>query len=81
MHTFLQKLRALADFIISVCLMHLALTVAFPTMLVNFILIIVGVFVLLQALGCVDKINGYGCQKNEITPPEKSEGDDVCDES
>lgn len=81
MHTFLQKLRALADFIISACLTYLALTVAFPTMLVNFILIIISVFVLLQALGCIDKINGYGCQKDEITPPEETEGDDVCDES
>ena len=81
MHTFFQKLRALADFIISVSLVYLALTVAFSSMLVNFILIIIDVFVLLQCLGCIDKINGYGPKNHKITPPGEPEGEEACDES
>lgn len=68
MKNFLFKLRIIADLIISVILVYVALTYAFTSMLPNFIMFIVAIYVFGQALGYIDKLNGYN--KNNTGLPD-----------
>ena len=60
----LSKLRVLCDFVISTCLTYVGLTLPMGNVLLNIILIVVALFVLIQALGLIDKLNGYGDNKS-----------------
>lgn len=60
MNKFLLKLRVLAEFVLSISLGFIGVTVPFPSSLINIFIIAVALFFFFQALGTTDKINGYG---------------------
>ena len=60
MEKLMLKIRIIGDLILSICLGYIALTVSFPAVLVNIILLVCSVFVLFQACGNIDKENHYG---------------------
>lgn len=60
MHNFFQTLLLWGLLILAVGLFYLAVTTAFPSGFINISLFVSAVFVLLQALGIVDKRHGFG---------------------
>lgn len=57
---FYLKLKSVAQFIIAIGLFFIGFNTAFNSLFFNIIIFIIGVFFLLQALGNIDTINGYG---------------------
>lgn len=60
---FLLKLKVLAELIMSSSIGYAAFVYTFSSILVNILLIIVSLFILVQALGTIDKLNGYNTGK------------------
>lgn len=60
---FLLKLKVLAELIMSSSIAYAAFVYTFSSILVNILLIIVSLFILVQALGTIDKLNGYNTGK------------------
>jgi fatty acid desaturase len=64
MKQFFLRLLTLSLFILAVGLFYLAVTFPFSNLLVNVILLVVALFVTVQACGNVDKLLCYGKYKN-----------------
>lgn len=59
MNKTLKKLLILLMFIVACFIIYMAITFTFATHFTNFLLIIVGLFIILQSLGWIDNINNY----------------------
>ncbi len=65
MQNFLQTLLLWGLLMIAVSLFYLAVTVTFASGLLNVMFFVSAVFILLQALGIVDRRNGFGNKGNK----------------
>lgn len=54
-----KKLLVLIELVVTAFLGYMAIAVSFSSLLTNFILIIIALYIFLQALGNVDELNGY----------------------
>lgn len=63
MKNLLTKLKVLAELILAVSLIYAAIVYTFSSIFINVLIIIVSLFILAQALGNIDNMNGYN-QKN-----------------
>ena len=64
MKNLLFKLRIMADFIIAITCFYFGVTLTFSTLFPNLLILFVGVFILFQGLGNIDKVNGYNQDNN-----------------
>ena len=65
MHNFLQTLLLWGLLMLAVSLFYLAVTATLPNGLLNVMFFVSAVFVLLQALGIVDRRHGFGNKGNK----------------
>lgn len=77
MKTFFYKLVTLLLFILSVGCFYAAVTVTYPIAFINIVLVLISIFVLIQACSRVDKAHGLGkysggtvSETDETTPDE-----------
>lgn len=85
MKTFFYKLVTLLLFILSVGCFYAAVTVTYPIAFINIVLVLISIFVLIQACSRVDKAHGLGkysattvSDSDETMPDESlSEDDDM----
>lgn len=54
-----KKLLVLIELIVTVFFGYMAIALSFSSLLTNFILIVIALYIFLQALGNVDELNGY----------------------
>ena len=54
-----KKLLVLIELIVTVIVGYMAIALSFSSLLTNFILIVIALYIFLQALGNVDELNGY----------------------
>ena len=59
MNKTFKKLLVLIEFIVTIIFGYMALTLSFSSLLTNFILLIIALYIFMQALGNVDELNGY----------------------
>ena len=59
MKNFFIKLKVLAELILTFSGIYAAIVFSFSSLLVNLLLIVVSLFILSQALGTIDELNGY----------------------
>ena len=59
MNKTFKKLLVLIEFIVTIIFGYMALTLSFSSLLTNFILLIMALYIFMQALGNVDELNGY----------------------
>jgi len=64
MKNLLTKLKVLAELILAASLIYAAIVYTFSSIFINVLIIIVSLFILAQALGNIDNMNGYNQQKN-----------------
>lgn len=77
MKTFFYKLVTLLLFILSVGCFYAAVTVTYPIAFINIVLVLVSIFILIQACSRVDK--AYGLGKYSATTV--SESDETTDDT
>lgn len=54
-----KKLLVLIELIVTIIFGYMAIALSFSSLLTNFILIVIALYIFLQALGNVDELNGY----------------------
>ena len=59
MNKTFKKLLVLIELIVTIIFGYMALTLSFSSLLTNFILLIIALYIFMQALGNVDELNGY----------------------
>lgn len=59
MNKTFKKLLVLIELIVTIIFGYMALTLSFSSLLTNFILLIMALYIFMQALGNVDELNGY----------------------
>lgn len=77
MKTFFYKLVTLLLFILSVGCFYAAVTVTYPIAFINIVLVLVSIFVLIQACSRVDKAHGLG----KYSATTVSDSDEATDDS
>ena len=59
MNKTFKKLLVLIELVVTIIFGYMALTLSFSSLLTNFILSIIALYIFIQALGNVDELNGY----------------------
>ena len=59
MNKTFKKLLVLIELVVTIIFGYMALTLSFSSLLTNFILLIIALYIFMQALGNVDELNGY----------------------
>lgn len=54
-----KKLLVLIELVVTIIFGYMAIALSFSSLLTNFILIVIALYIFLQALGNVDELNGY----------------------
>lgn len=81
MKTFFYKLVTLLLFILSVGCFYAAVTVTYPIAFINIVLVLVSIFVLIQACSRVDKAHGLGkYSATTVSDSDKTTDDTASDE-
>lgn len=87
MKTFFYKLVTLLLFILSVGCFYAAVTVTYPIAFINIVLVLVSIFILIQACSRVDKAYGLGkysattvSESDETTDDTAPEEEDISDD-
>lgn len=81
MKTFFYKLVTLLLFILSVGCFYAAVTVTYPIAFINIVLVLVSIFVLIQACSRVDKAHGLGkYSATTVSDSDKTTDDTAPDE-
>ena len=68
MNKFLNDLLTFVLFVASIACFYFAVTAAFASALLNFILLFAAIFFLIQAAGFIDKAKGFGKYSNYDSP-------------
>ena len=64
----LLKTKIVADFFLSISFFYVAFCLIFSNILINLFSFIIAIFFFMQALGNVDKLNGYGTNNTTKKP-------------
>lgn len=64
----LLKTKIVADFFLSISFFYVAFCLLFSNILINLFSFIIAIFFFMQALGNVDKLNGYGTNNTTKKP-------------